>query len=123
MAQPAPFIFEHIPKTAGTTFNLSYLAAAFPSEEIIIVPGYARQNREGLDNLIARPLSERLRLKMIAGHNTGLLRPHFPAARWLTLVRDPVERVISSYLHSRFHVDTRETRGKEIESSKLSVAQ
>lgn len=117
------YIFDHTFKTAGTTFNLSYLPAAFQPEERCIVPGFLEPNRLELERLAALPAEERGRFKVIAGHNAGRLRPVCPEARWLTLVRSPAERVISGYLHARFHGDAWEAVGREIHENNISLAQ
>jgi len=93
-----PFISEHIPKTARTTFILSYLATAFSPEDIFILPGAHELNERELGRFMALPLEERLRPRLIAGHNTGRLRSLFSQAHWLTLVRDPVERAICTHV-------------------------
>jgi len=95
-------VFEHIPKTAGTTFRRSYLIAALPSEERWILAGGERNERDR-ERFLSQSPTARARIRIVAGHDAEALRPHLPEARFITLVRDPIERVISSYLHARFH--------------------
>jgi hypothetical protein len=97
-------VFDHIPKTAGTTFRRSYLIAALPSEERWILAGGSR-NKEDRDRFLSFSPTDRRRIRIVAGHDAETLRPHLPDARFITIVRDPVTRTISSYLHARFHDD------------------
>jgi hypothetical protein len=95
-------VFDHIPKTAGTTFRRSYLAAALPSEQRWILGG-GETNARDRERFLALSPSRRARIRVVAGHDAETLRPHLPGARFITVIRDPVERVISSYLHAAFH--------------------
>ena len=58
----------------------------------------------------------------MAGHDADLLRPHLPGARFITVVRDPVERTISSYLHARFH-EGGERLWPDVREQNLSLSQ
>jgi hypothetical protein len=95
-------VFDHIPKTAGTTFRRSYLIAAFPRDERWILSG-GEKSAEDLDRFLRLPAERRRRIRIIAGHYADALRTRIPDARFVTLVRDPVDRAVSSYLHARFH--------------------
>ncbi len=97
-------VFDHIPKTAGTTFRRSYLIAAFPRNERWILSG-GDKNAEDLERFLALPAERRRGFKVVAGHRADTLRGSLPDARFVTLVRDPVDRVVSSYLHAMFHAD------------------
>lgn len=95
-------VFEHIPKTAGTTFRRSYLTAALPSAERWILGG-GETNARDRDRFLSLPAAKRDRIRVVAGHGAESMRPQLPGARFITVVRDPVQRAISSYLHARFH--------------------
>lgn len=95
-------VFDHIPKTAGTTFRRSYLTCALPRDERLILSG-GEHNESERQRLISMTPDKRQRLRVVAGHGAESLRPHLPGARFITLIRDPVDRAISSYLHARFH--------------------
>jgi len=97
-------VFDHIPKTAGTTFRRSYLIAALPPEQRWILAGGPRNERDR-ERFLALGAAARARIRIVAGHDAEALRPHLPGARFVTVVRDPIDRTISSYLHARFHDD------------------
>ena len=115
------YIFEHIFKTAGTTFHHSYLVGAFAPKERFIVRGTPKENAEDLRYLAELPPEKKASLKIIAGHNTGALRPHFPNTRHLSLVRDPVDRAISGYLHAKHHPDAWDVIGKRIHEERITL--
>ena len=60
---------------------------------------------------------------MVSGHNAGKLRGFYPEARFLTLVREPVARAISSYLHAKYHHDAWEHTGRKFQELGMSLAQ
>jgi hypothetical protein len=99
--RPSPLVFDHIPKTAGSTFNRSYLRAALPPEELwLFAP---REKNEGnRRQLLGLPAPRLQRIRVVAGHQTGELRADLPGARFVSVVRDPVARAISSYLHALY---------------------
>jgi Sulfotransferase family len=110
-------------KTGGTSFNLSYLPAAFLAEETFVLRGSREPNREDLRRALTFSNEQRSQLKMIAGHNTGELRSSYPNARFLSLARDPVARSISAYLHCKHHEDSWELTGRKMEENNMSLAE
>lgn len=116
-----PYIFDHIFKTGGTTFYLSYLRAAFQAREHVVVRGMLRENAEDRRRLQSLPQTERRKLRVVAGHNSEMLRDLFPGAKFLTLVRDPTARVVSGYLHARFHPESQEIIGRDMEEQSVSL--
>jgi hypothetical protein len=96
-------IFEHLSRTAGTTFHSSYLPAAFAPEQRLVLRGNADENDADQGRAAALSADARRQLAIIAGHFAGKLREHFPGARFITLVREPVARAVSAYLHRVFH--------------------
>ena len=115
------FIFDHIFKTGGTTFHQSYLRAGFRSDEYVVLRGSPSENAEDRCHLESLAGAERQKLRVVAGHNGGMLRDFFPEARFLTLVRDPTARAISGYQHARLHPESREITGKHMEENGVSL--
>ena len=114
------YVFTHIRKTGGTTFHTSYLPNAFAAGEYFVVNGNFDRHQQELDHLEALSPAEKSRLRIIAGHSTSQLRPSFPDARFITLVREPHERVISLYRHALYHLDGGHPVGKYIREHGLS---
>ena len=117
------YVFDHIFKTGGTTFNFSYLPAAFEPDQVLVLRGFQEANLEDLQSAKALSTDQTARLKLISGHNAGKLRSRYPDARFLTLVRDPVARAISSYLHDKYHEDAWEPSGRRIQEQGISLAE
>ncbi|MEX2301078.1 MAG: hypothetical protein WD733_09090 [Bryobacterales bacterium] len=115
------YIFDHIFKTGGTTFDQSYLRAGFRAEEYVILRGSPRENAEDQHRLQSLAEAEKRKLRVVAGHNSGTLRDTFPEAKLLTLVRDPAARAISGYLHARFHPDSRAIIGQHMDERGTSL--
>src|SRR5580700_2574026 len=82
-----PLVFNHIPKTAGTSFR-SILYSHFPSSEI------APASHAGA----LHTLKPEQRYALFAGHFTySEITPIAPCAIHITFLRDPIARVISQY--------------------------
>ncbi|MEP7305227.1 MAG: hypothetical protein ABJA98_06890 [Acidobacteriota bacterium] len=96
-------IFEHLSKTAGTTFHSSYLPAAFAPERRLVLRGSPDENAADQARAVEMSADAHRQPAVIAGHFAGKLREHFPGARFITLVREPVARAVSAYLHRVFH--------------------
>jgi len=91
-------IFLHIPKTAGTTIN-DIFKKNYSEEEFFDIYhyGYALKKYRNLE------AKEKEKLKIIKGHFPYGIHQvlEIPAYQYITILRDPVERVISQYHHSR----------------------
>lgn len=93
-------VFSHIPKTAGTSFN--YLLRGYFGSSLL-----AARHRGGVtatytkDNLLRDSRYFR-HLRCVSGHS---LKPYEPLdingyqLRWFTFLRNPVDRLISHYIH------------------------
>jgi hypothetical protein len=90
-------IFMHIPKTAGTTL-ISSLIWNYP------VRSSLRLNLLGmpLSDLDSVPLERRSGLRLLYGHLPYGAHEHIPRrCSYVTIVREPVDRVISAYKYVR----------------------
>ncbi len=88
-----PVIFLHIPKTAGTTVH-RLLDSEYRPEEVYTV---LRQGERFAD-FTELPTAERAQIRMLKGHfHFGAHRALPQPARYFTILREPVERVISNY--------------------------
>ena len=100
-------VFMHVPKTAGTTL-VSSLMWNYP------VRSSLRVNLLGmpLSELDSIPLEQRSRLRLLYGHLPYGVHEHIPRpCSYVTIVREPVDRVISAYkyvlktAHHRDHAE------------------
>lgn len=103
-----PCIFVHVPKTAGTSLRAE-LAAILPPD-INIHVDYTDTRRsfaERIDDAVARFLDQAgpRDIRFASGHIVGRhivhIAQHLPQARFITMLRDPVARVVSDYRHQR----------------------
>lgn len=88
-------VFIHIPKAAGTTMH-EVIARQFPQDAVFTLDGAkVRQSINEFKNL---PEEERRRIRCLMGHMPFGLHQYLPRpATYVTLVRHPVDRVISHY--------------------------
>jgi hypothetical protein len=97
-------LFMHIPKTAGTSLRLA-LEAAYPERERMYL--YPPADLEGAiapRDFRSLPEEERHRPSLIVGHfGFGIHDYARQPARYLTMLRDPLDRVVSLYYHYKSH--------------------
>ncbi len=94
---PQTVIFLHIVKTAGTTLH-RIIERQYRPEEMYWI-GTEGRDFEHLANL---SLEEKLRIRVLRGHLVYGIHELLPSPSvYFTLVRDPVERVISYYYFIR----------------------
>jgi hypothetical protein len=97
--------FVHIPKTAGATV-ISMFAAAYSRQGVRDAGNYLRGPEKTVAAL-AKP--EKMEGRVLAGHVPySVLREHTPQdTRYMTFLREPVDRVISHYFRHIFAKDPR----------------
>lgn len=88
-------IFLHIPKTAGTTLN-RIIEWQYNPRRIYTVDPY--QIRATVGRLQTLPEERRRRLRVVRGHLIYGVHDCLPqGGTYITMLRDPVKRVLSSY--------------------------
>lgn len=108
-------LFVHIPKTAGTTLRV-LLEAQYAQQAWLTVQHDIRAERGRLAKM---PESKRASLRFVFGHMEWGWHELLPGGRdyaYTTILRDPVERVLSLYSHCKVkgHYLEPEVRGMDI---------
>jgi len=90
MARETGLIFLHVPKTAGLTLR-SIIRRQYPPGVIVDAPP---------TGLVEMTAEERARVRVILGHVPfGTHSQMSVPARYVTMLRNPVDRVVSLYYH------------------------
>lgn len=106
----------HIPKTGGVSFR-KILAQLY--EEDFLLKYWQMTDAYGR---VVTSIPENIRC--IHGHfHTDALLPAYPEAKLITWVRDPVERVVSSYFHRLRDPDWAHPVSRELHEKKLSLTE
>jgi|SRR5919108_4506225 hypothetical protein len=115
-------VFLHVPRTAGTTLS-RFLRSKFPPDQVFHASYAAGETlSEQLPALraLSPQVRERLRL-IIAGHaEYGQHEALGSKTKYLTVIRDPIDRVISSYRFLHDHPD--DPLYPEVVGRKMSVS-
>jgi sulfotransferase famil protein len=92
-------IFLHLPKTAGTSFKFA-LQELLPPGALLYEVGGA-PNHEVVRALMAMDASQRAQFKAIMAHVPYGLHVLFPEAKYVTMLREPVARILSTYYFAK----------------------
>ena len=114
-------IFQHIPKTGGITLSL-WLLQHFDRDKVFHVrhPQHAQAPIFGgtwgtAEDFAALPEEERSRFLCVMGHMPFGIHEHIPRrARYFTVLRDPIKRILSQ--HGQYN---RMVNNQEIESGRV----
>lgn len=95
-----PLIFLHIPKACGTTL-IKLLTRWFDRDAIYMIGTRARE--EVMNDLSAKTRDKHSAIRLIVGHAAFGLHEAFgePGASYITVLRDPVERLLSHFYYAR----------------------
>lgn len=100
MAQPQTIIFLHIPKTAGSSLN-ALLQRNVPVPRIYTIHATTDADRErSVAALCAMSDERKRRIRLVHGHIPyGYHRCLPQDVRYMTVLREPVDRIISTYYY------------------------
>jgi hypothetical protein len=120
-------IFLHIPKTAGSTLR-KVITQQYAADETLKCY-YQKRGillREALAEMKAIPKEQAARIKIVLGHIGFGVHDHLPwPCSYITMLRDPIDRVISGYYHilrdgsHKFQAEVQRMSLKEYVSSDL----
>lgn len=97
MEHPRSLVFLRIPKSGGATM-LSIVKRQYPQHAVCSLD--ARRVHEAAEAFKARPEAERHRVRVLQGHmQFGLHAYLAQPSTYITVLRNPVERVISHYYY------------------------
>jgi hypothetical protein len=94
-AEDRALLFLHIPKAAGTTLH-SVIERQFAPDVTFSIDGF--NSPQGIKEFIRLPAQQREKIRLVKGHMPyGLHKYLSVPASYITMLRDPVDRVVSHY--------------------------
>lgn len=98
-SRPKKILFDHLPKCAGSSLNF-YLAKHYPRRKIFSING--SNPTTSIDIFKNKSERERHSYELIKGHlGHELMNFVHPETIKITILREPVERVISHYYYAK----------------------
>lgn len=96
-SRPKRILFDHLPKCGGSTL-VAYLDDHYPQRKIFRIKG--DDVRASVAEFQRRPKKKRLLYELIRGHRADkLIKLVHPDIIKITMLRDPIERIISHYYY------------------------
>ncbi|MBZ0171537.1 MAG: sulfotransferase family protein [Phycisphaerales bacterium] len=91
-----PLLFLHLPKAAGTTLK-SIIERVYGADRV----AFLKAPWGEIETFAAKPMEERAAVDAVAGHLTWGDREILPGAAVITMLRDPIERVMSWFYYNK----------------------
>jgi hypothetical protein len=106
------WLFVHVPKTAGSSLHTEIEAILKPSANIEIdYTDTSKSYHVALDEAVARfiathrEVNYRFATGHIVGRHTVTLRAEVPDLRCFSMLRNPINRIVSDYRYQRSHMN------------------